>query len=174
MKRKLFFLLEKLEIKRSERITISLLLALLVVISSISLILEPYANYEEQEYRQLEKVFEEKNRSIEKERGLILARYDPEQTSPQKKQVSEEVKGDTVDTDSTDQPSQYGAAADLIDINNATLEQLQELPGIGPTYAQRILDWIEENGPFTSKNQLLEIKGIGDKRLAKIKPLITL
>ena len=62
----------------------------------------------------------------------------------------------------------------MININTATREQLQILPGIGPAYSGRIIEWREENGTFTTKDQLLEIKGIGEKRLEKIKPLITL
>jgi competence ComEA-like helix-hairpin-helix protein len=62
----------------------------------------------------------------------------------------------------------------LININTASAEKLQELPGIGPAYSTRIVEWRNKNGHFVSKNQLLEIKGIGEKRLEAIVPLITL
>lgn len=80
---------------------------------------------------------------------------------------------DTVNPDS----SKKGTNDDvntLVNINTATAEKLQELPGIGPVYSARIVEWREENGKFTSKEQLIEIKGIGEKRLATIKPLIRL
>ena len=60
-----------------------------------------------------------------------------------------------------------------ININIATAEQLEALPGIGPTYAQRIIDYRNANGPYTSPSQLLNISGIGEKRLAAIWDLLT-
>ena len=62
----------------------------------------------------------------------------------------------------------------LININTATAAQLDTLPGIGPVLAQRIIDYRQANGPFTSLSQLLLVEGIGEKRLANILPLITI
>ncbi|MDR5700738.1 ComEA family DNA-binding protein [Agromyces aerolatus] len=67
-----------------------------------------------------------------------------------------------------------GAAADgLIRLNAATLEDLDTLPRIGPALAQRILDWREANGPFTSVDQLREVAGIGDATFAGLADLVT-
>lgn len=62
----------------------------------------------------------------------------------------------------------------LVNINTATLEQLDTLPGIGPVLAQRIIDYREDHGPFTSLGQLILVDGIGEKKLAAILPLITI
>lgn len=57
-----------------------------------------------------------------------------------------------------------------VDLNTATAEQLEELPGVGPVLAQRILDWRTEHGHFTSVDELQEVDGVGDKKFADIKP----
>ena len=60
-----------------------------------------------------------------------------------------------------------------INLNTATSEQLQEVPGIGPVTAEKILKMRRLHGPFKSVNELRAIRGIGPKRLAKMKPYLT-
>lgn len=59
-------------------------------------------------------------------------------------------------------------------LNKATAKELESLPGIGPATAARILDYRKEQGKFTDISQLLEIKGIGEKKLAQLRPHLTL
>jgi competence protein ComEA len=61
-----------------------------------------------------------------------------------------------------------------LNLNTATLEQLDTLSGIGPLTAQKILDFREERGGFGSVDELGEIPGIGDKRLASLRAEVTL
>ena len=61
-----------------------------------------------------------------------------------------------------------------ININTATLAELTTLPGIGEVLAQRILDYRDENGAFSAPEELLNVEGIGKKRLEEILDLITI
>jgi competence protein ComEA len=66
-------------------------------------------------------------------------------------------------------PAASGAPVDL---NTATLDQLDALPGIGPVLAQRILDWRAEHGRFSTVEELAEVSGIGDSVLEQVRPLV--
>jgi competence protein ComEA len=66
-----------------------------------------------------------------------------------------------------------GAPGQLVDLNSADQAALETLPGVGPVTATSILQWRDEQGPFTAVEQLLEISGIGEKTLAEIAPFVT-
>jgi len=64
-------------------------------------------------------------------------------------------------------------AADKINVNTATQEELQTLNGIGASTAAAIIDYRDQTGEFKSINSLLEVKGIGEKKLAKLSDQLT-
>jgi competence protein ComEA len=61
----------------------------------------------------------------------------------------------------------------LVDLNTATLEQLQTLPGVGPAIAGRIVDHREQHGPFRAPGDLRDVSGIGEKRFQDLADRIT-
>jgi len=66
-----------------------------------------------------------------------------------------------------------GAAPGPINLNTATLAQLDTLPGVGPTLAQRIIDFRQDHGGFHSVAELQQVVGIGESRYAELKDLVT-
>jgi len=62
---------------------------------------------------------------------------------------------------------------ETIHLNQATAEQLQALPGVGPALSERIVVYRTEHGPFSSVDQLTEVKGVGQAKLAKFRTQLT-
>lgn len=158
LKRKFFFWMEELQISRKERITISLLLLLIVTMSAISSMLTKKFNYQQEDYDLLVAEFESRSEAM-------------------KQRLLEDEKKYTPQTESGKQggdPLVSVESALSVNVNTADLKELQKLEGIGETYAQRIIDYRTEHGNFNSIEELLNIKGIGKKRLEKITPFIKL
>jgi competence protein ComEA len=70
-------------------------------------------------------------------------------------------------------PSEPPLAGGKVNLNTADLVVLETLPGIGPTMAQRILDYRQAHGPFESIETVMEVSGIGPATFEKIRDLIT-
>ncbi len=65
------------------------------------------------------------------------------------------------------------SSTELVNINTASADQLDSLPGIGPTTAQKIIDYREQNGPFVSTQDIINVSGVGPGTYERIKDLIT-
>jgi len=84
--------------------------------------------------------------------------------------VPDEQQGFTVVTEGTPSSS---AGEDLININTASIDELDQLPGIGETTAIRIIDYRTVNGPFANIEDIINVSGIGTATYEEIKDLIT-
>lgn len=71
-------------------------------------------------------------------------------------------------------PAMSADGAGKVNINTAGIEQLKTLDGIGDAYASRIVEYRDKNGPFQSPEDLLKIKGIGEKTVELNKDRIAL
>ncbi len=93
------------------------------------------------------------------------------------KKSSETVPGETKTTSEIIKTASVGESqspqSGLININSAVAKELDSLPGIGPTYASRIVEYRTVNGAFGSTRDIVKVKGIGEATYAKIKDKIT-
>ena len=65
------------------------------------------------------------------------------------------------------------AQAELVDLNTATSARLETLPGVGPRTAERILEYRREHGRFARIEDLMEVRGIGERTFLRLRPLVT-
>ncbi|MEL7833003.1 helix-hairpin-helix domain-containing protein [Fodinibius sp. Rm-B-1B1-1] len=177
MKRTLFFWLEKLKIAPGERKTITALLILLVALGVLNLALSSSVPFDGDEYRELEEQFAERTALINAEEEKLLEQYYPSDKSVVKRTVVDTVEKDSTSNErngSQEERTAKASSGDKINVNTANEQALKTLPGIGPTYAKRIVTYRQEHGRFESFSELKKIKGIAQKRLDKLMPFIKL
>lgn len=95
------------------------------------------------------------------------------QTSVLSTQAATPATQDTAASSSSSTPASTSHSSGKININTADLYELMRLDGIGETYAQRIIDYRNANGPFTDISDIKNVSGIGEKRFEAIKDSIT-
>ena len=71
------------------------------------------------------------------------------------------------------QPQAAQPAAALVNLNTATQAELEKLPGVGPAMAKTIIEYRQKNGGFKKVEELMNVKGIGEKSFLKLKTLVT-
>ena len=70
-------------------------------------------------------------------------------------------------------PAAKASSSGPLNLNTATVSQLETLPGIGKSTAERILEYREKSGGFKKIEDLMNVRGVGEKSFSKLKPLVT-
>ena len=104
--------------------------------------------------------------------GYLLG-YDKGETNIQITTVAP-VTAPVIDGEETDDLVQQISENHPINLNTATVTELQQLPGIGPELAQRIIDYRQIHTKFVSTEQIMDVEGIGEKRYKDMENLITI
>ena len=73
----------------------------------------------------------------------------------------------------TSRAAKASATAGIVNINTASATDLEALPGIGAKTAARIVEYRQKNGPFKKIEELMNVRGVGEKNFLKLKPQIT-
>ena len=150
------------------------LLGVLLALVTLNMTFSPSVPFGKETYSELEEQFERRTAELRAEEEQLMRRYFP----AEKEASFLPVTADTIPPDST---RRQNAAENsmvpegaLINVNTAGRQALERLPGIGPVYAQRIIDYRNEFGKFRSIEELTNIKGIAEKRLDKLKAFVKL
>lgn len=163
-KRHLFFLFERLEIRAGERRAIATLLLLGVALDQAADHWPSPVTYDAAFYAPILAAFDERNARAASELAALDSLY----------QGLERADGRADPRVGPRAAARAAPPSAPIPINTATAEQLDQLPGIGPALAKRIIDYRTEHGPFTSVDDLTNVRGIGPAMLEKIRPYVAL
>lgn len=163
-KRHLFFFFERLEIRAGERRALATLLLLGVALNQAKEHWPSPVAYDAAFYAPILAAFDERNARAAAELAKLDSLYlglesASSHVAPRTSRTSRSTFGPSL-------PSKP------IPINTATLAQLDQLPGIGPALAQRIIDYRTEHGPFTSVDDLTKVRGIGPALMEKIRAFV--
>ena len=165
IRRKLFFLLDRWHVPHAERIWLLLLMGISVVSWTVQAFIQHPEGLWSQEYIQEREQFERLFATHIQNHNERMQRYGS---------VGEPYVINPISEIEPYPPVSKNDQLDSVwlDLNKATASELQQIKGIGPSTAQKILDWRTQNGRFDSLGQLIDVKGIGPKSLLKMRPFL--
>lgn len=158
IKRALFFWIDKLQISKKERVSITVLFGLIILLQLSNIVIKERLVPTPENHAAIVEEFQRRSAIIQRDSIIQANKYNPESNNEVEKQEPASLVMDSIKT--------------LININMATQAELETLPGIGSSYATRIIEYRQTNGAFNSVDELVNVRGIGAKTLEKLKPHI--
>lgn len=153
-----FFRLEQLQITRRERVSVMMLILLIMIVHGVNHVLKQLEVQPPESHQKLLEEFRERS-----QQPPAIERVKPE-SEPILLSNERAAEKETM----TAIPNKK------VNINTADMAALETLPGIGRTYARRILEYREQMGGFRTVDELTKVKGIGPRTLEKLRPHIIL
>lgn len=160
------------EFIEKHRLKVGISLVVLILVGGLVLIYK--LNHKDQAAAQTSgsdlKTAQDRIDQLEKEVSDLKAA----QTTTSQPQIQTTSSQTTTAPDASGKVAGVATTSGLVNINTANVSELDSLPGIGPVYAQRIIDYRTANGPFNSIDQLDNVKGIGPAIIEKLRSKATL
>jgi comEA protein len=170
LRRRLYLFSERIGIRQSE---LALLLVLAVIALTAGLVNgfwpKPESPFSADDYAELRKEFHERAQRALHDDSIRTAKFHHPEAF-----LAAEAKKDSTVENTGKAAKKGGKSFSPVNINVASLAELEQIPGVGPKTAVAILELRQKIGPFTSVEQLTAVKGIGPKKLEKLKPHVTL
>ncbi len=175
-KRKFFFWTEKLNITRGERRFVVTAIVVFLITWFADIMITPIHIVDSDDYKSIDSVYQHYVERITKRDSLIHRYYytavdDSENIASG---VPFAIPGDVRISRSKTKTLHTRPDSQSIDVNHADSTALVSLPGIGPIIAGKIIDYRNKYGSFPNLKSLRKVKGIGEKKFARILPYLTL
>lgn len=158
---------------RTERIALSLLVGILAVLFMTTLFLQEKYNYSHAQYNEIVAEFERKSALIQQQKLESEQKYLPSAAAENEPMQLAELVGEA-GPEPEPKSGEAVPAPGKVNINTAGIDLLITLNGVGEATARNILHYRQVNGPFKSAEELLNVRGIGEKRFQEIKDFIEL
>ncbi len=178
MRRWFYFFLERLNITPGERRLVTVTMVIFIITSATDSIIQPKFPFDSSYYAPLEKEFKKHVKLARQKDSLRKVTYytvqKPAENKVRPKAFHHNKSRNLNAAKSSKKRNKKSLKRHSIDINTANKKTLMLLPGIGPKTAKKIIVYRKEHGSFSTITSIMRVKGIGTKKLKKIKPFLRL
>jgi len=178
LKNNIYFLLDRLNITKAERLAMVTLTTLIVLVSTGAAVLKPDNPFPDEHYAYADSLFRALSDLKASEHAELMARYEPPAINNTETPAALTASTQTASPSQPRTAPKTGSAKlpapGSIAINKADATELARLPGIGPKTAEVIVEYRNEHGPFQDLSHIMRVKGIGPKKWEQIRPYLRL
>ncbi len=178
MQNNLYFLLDRLNITKAERLAMVTITTLIVLVSTGAAIFKPDIPFPDEHYAYADSLFRALSDQKATNHSALMARYEPPAVSNTEPMAALQTGTQTASIPQPRTVQKSGSAKlpalESIALNTAVATELDRLPGIGPKTAEVIVEYRNEHGPFQDLSHIMRVKGIGPKKWEQIRPYLRL